>query len=498
VSTVAVVDIGTTAAKAAVVDAHGRVLAATSAGYRTHSPAPGWVEQDPDAWWRATCDALAGCRQALGRPALARVGGLALTGQMQDVVAVRQGVASGPAILYGDTRAVIEHERLATELGERWEAAVGGPPDATNVAAKWAWLVDHLPERAASTDHLLFGGHSYVAYVATGRAACDPTTAATTGLLELETLAWWPPVLRAAGLPAHRLPEVVSPTAVLGGLVEEAAQPLGLTAGTPVVHAPGDVLATTLGVVGGETGQPYAYLGTSGWVAVTTRTARLHPGMITLPGLDGEHWLSVAPLVTAGAAVDWAREALFGGLDVAAFDALAATACGAAEGLVFGPHLDGSRVPWPDPFAAGVLVGLRRTTTPAAVAAAVLEGVAHVLRAIAERLDVGRLPLRTCGGGARSDVWLQVLADVTGTRVDRVADEHAGTHGAASCAFVALGGRALPPPAPTAVFRPRPARRAHHRRVAPAVDGLLAALGPTFAALAGADAADPDHPGEPS
>jgi xylulokinase len=329
---------------------------------------------------------------------------------------------------------------------------------------------------------VLLGAHSFLVRRFTGVAACDPTTAATTGLFDLAAGDWWQPVLDAAGLPRALLPAVVDPAAVTGTLLPAAAAALGLPAGLPVVHGPGDALATTLGVLGSARDRAYAYLGTSGWVARTGAERPRSAGTIALPALDGD-WLAIGPLLSCGAAVDWARAALLAGASPEQSDELARGTCAAAEGLLFLPHLDGSRVPRPDPLARGVLVGLRRSTTPAHVAAAVYEGVAQALRAIADEVALGVGELTACGGGTRSPVLAQTLADVTGASVHVVPDEYAPARGAAGCALVALGLPAPDAPAPTVSYRPDPLRHAHHHRVAPAFDELAAALATTFERL---------------
>jgi xylulokinase len=472
---VAVLDVGTTAVKAAIVGADGVVLRGASAPVPTATPAPAHVEQDPADWWAA---AAAASEVFAGEP----VDALAVTGQMQTTVLVPRQGSPGPALLYSDQRAPVEHARLTAALGSAWAGAVGAAPDATNVAAKWAWLRAHDPARADAATSVLVGAHSWLVHELTGVAACDPTTAATTGLFDLAAGGWWQPVLDAAGLPRELLPAVVDPTTVTGTLRAGSAKEIGLPAGLPVVHAAGDALATTLGVLGVERDRAYAYLGTSGWVARTGAARPRSAGTIALPSLAGD-WLAIGPLLACGAAVDWARQTLLGGATPAGADELAAGVCAAAEGVLFLPHLDGSRVPRPDPLATGVLVGLRRSTTPAVLAAAVYEGVAQALRAIADEVALGVADLTACGGGTRSPVLSQVLADVTGSQVHVVADEYAPSRGAAACALAALGRPAPPPPEPTRTHRPDPARHAHHRRVAPVFDELAAAVATSAARL---------------
>jgi xylulokinase len=497
-------DVGTSWVKAAIVT-HGRVGIVAERPLSVEHPADGHVEQEPDHWWDATVEAV----RALRGDGVTGVDVIAVTGQMQDLIALNaRGRPVRPAVLYADTRATVEHAELQSRLGSAWSDAIGAAPDATNLAAKWRWLQRHEPHSTAATSMVLVGAHAAVAHRLTGVPASDPTTAATTGLYHLAEGSWWQPVCTADApvVPPIPLPSVVAPTRVLGRALAEAADELGVAAGTPVVLATGDAVATTLGVVGTAVDMPYAYVGTSGWVAVATDIARPGPGVIVLPGLDVDHWISTAPLVTGGAAIDWVRATLLGDMDHERFDRLAASTCAGEDGVILWPHLDGLRSPHPDALATGVMVGVRRSTTSATIAAAALEGVAHALRAIAEAVTPHTGDLALCGGASRSDVMTQVLADVTGRTVHRVVDEHAAVRGAAICAHAALGAAPLPAADRLATFTPRAAQRRAHERLAPVFDALAGALGTTFASLADVrshrrssrSVATDDHEGETS
>lgn len=476
------IDVGTSTVKAAhVVDA--RVEAVAEHPLTVQHPHDGHVEQHPHDWWNAT---VAAVRQ-LGVHFTATVDVIAVTGQMQDLITLDvQGRSVRPAVLYADTRATVEHQELVDELGAAWPEAVGAVPDATNLAAKWRWLHREEPDTLERTTTVVVGAHGAIAHRLTGRAAADPTTAATTGLYDLGAGSWWKPACTAGApvVPPIPVAPIVAPNSILGSCIAEAAQALGVPVGVPVVLATGDAVATTLGVVGTERDQPYAYVGTSGWIAVATAAAHPSPGVIVLPGLGSHHWISTAPLITGGAAIDWVRTTLLGGVDYDHFDRLAAGACAAAEGVIVSPHLDGSRAPYPDPHATGVVIGVRRSTSRAVIAAGALEGVAHALRAIADAVTPTTRELAVCGGSSRSDLMAQILADVTGRTVHRVADEHAALRGAATCAHAALGVAPIPAADRLATFTPRSAQRRAHERLAPVFDALAGALGTTFASLA--------------
>lgn len=471
------VDIGTTSVKAAVVD-DGRIVEVAESPVDLFHPQPGWAEQDPEQWWAAVVGAVRSLSGIDG------VDVLAATGQMQDCIPVRaDGRSVRPAILYSDQRAVAEHDALTARLGSSWGDAALAQPDSTNVAAKWQWLREHEPANAADTHTVLLGGAAYVVWRATGMASSDPSTAATTGLSDVRAAQWWPPVVDAVEMP---MPALVRATEVVGEVTASVAVELGVRAGLPVVHACGDAVATSIGVLGAVVDVPYAYLGTSGWVGVFRPDPEPRPGVIVLPGPTPQHWLSVMPVATAGGAADWARESLLGGIDVESFDRLAGSACAAAQGVGFVSQLDGTRFPAPDPFASGVLIGMTRSTSSAVVAAAIYEGVAQTLAAIARVVlpaATADADMAVCGGGSRSDVWCQVIADVTGRRVRRVSDDHASLRGAASCAHEALGAPPLAGSGTLAVFEPRAEHLAAHQAMAEVLSGLTVSLRGEFATL---------------
>jgi xylulokinase len=480
------VDVGTTATKAGVFDDGRLVGAVAERAHPLSHPRPGWAEQDADGWWHAVAGAVADL--AAGGVAVDAVDALTVTGQMQDLVALDHDLLpTCSAILYADQRAAAQHAALAAELGDEWAAVTGAAPDATNLAAKWRWVQEHH-HPALQAAHVVFGGHSAVVARATGAVVCDPTTATTTGLYGPTAGTWWQPLVERLGIPVPRL---VAPTELVGRLTPGAAAELGLAAGTPVVHGPGDVVSTSVGIMGTDTGAAYAYLGTSGWVAVAVGAPDPRPGVVVLPGLSPTHWITVAPIITAAAAADWAREVLLGGCSVTDLDAMAEQRCAAAEGVVFVPHLDGSRMPVADPDATGVLVGVRRSTDRAVVGAAVMEGVAHAITHIRDVVAPDATELLLCGGAVRSAQWCRTVADVGGLPVVMAADEHASLLGAVAAAHVALGAPVPHPPAAVARVAPDPVRHAAHRRLAPTVRALLPTLAPTFAALAAARAPSP-------
>ncbi len=481
---VAALDLGTSGVKAATCTPEGEVLGSGYAAYPTLHRRPGWAEQSPQDWWDGARSALAAC------PRRDEVGVLVATGQMQDIVLSDPGDRGTPrraALLYSDLRAVAEHRDAEEALGTGWARASGNLPDASWLVGKLRWLAAREPGVVPGAQ-LTLGPAGWLLHRAGGRAGADVTTASTTGLFDAAARTWWEPAVAHAGLEPGQLPELGE--GVVGELSAAAGAELGLPAGTLLVAAAGDAATTTEGVAG-DSRRAYAYLGTSGWVAHREDTG--HPDLgdpdpaLHLLALAGGGWLRIGPLLSVGAAADWALRTFLPGLDHDAA-ASAAAAVGPTRVLVL-PSLAGERSPVRAPHARAAVVGADPGTDGVVLYRAALEGVAHSLRAVLDVLGAPRdevLPV--AGGGARSALWRQVLADVLDMRVAPVSGDVAGLVGAHRAAARAIGAPRVAPLAERIradeVVVPDPSAARHHARLHPAHRGLHEALHATFTTLA--------------
>jgi xylulokinase len=446
--TIIALDIGTTGTKAALVDGAGRLLATGYADYPTYTASGGVVEQEPADWWRATCAALAELWHAAAADAAQRVAAVALSGQMQDLILLGAEGAIGRAILYSDTRAQVEAVGIAEEISQAELTRItGNEQGASSLLAKWLWLQTHEPQRLAACRKILVGAHEYIGWHLYGAAGADYTTAATTGLLDLNANRWSFDLLTALGLDADKLPGLHAATSVQGEVTAAASAATGIPAGTPVFRGAGDLAATTVGVGAGEPGRLYCYLGSSGWIAASLDHAVPQPsaGIFTLRHPDPQRYIQVAPMLTAGGNVDWWRTQLVAGggrqASYAELNDLVAAAPVGSGGVIYLPYLAGERSPFSDPNARGAFIGLSTHTTPAELARAVLEGVAFAYRSLRDALQIQQKgPLYMVGGGAKSPIWPQILADVLACPVQVVAAPgDAAARGAAIIAGVGLG-----------------------------------------------------------
>lgn len=494
--TILAIDIGTTGAKAALVSRDGAVRAAALATYPTHTAAGNVVEQNPQDWWEATCRAVQELWAQTGEKGT--IAAVILSGQMQDTILLGDEDVVGPALLYSDSRAQAEAAAIEQYIGaSELTDITGNAQGASSVLAKWRWLATHDPARLAATRTILLGSHDYVVWRLCGVRSADPTTAATTGLLDWRARTWAHALLERLGLDADLLPALHPSGSQIGVVGADAAATIGLPAGTPVLQGVGDLGATTVGVGAAEPGAIYAYLGTSGWIAASQDVAVPMPerGVFTICHPQPELWIQVAPVLTAGGNLEWLRGALAtpegAQPEYAQLNALAAQARPGSGGVIYLPYLNGERSPFSDPNARAGFLGISGATTQADLVRSVMEGTAFAYRSLREALGIeARSPLVLAGGGGKSPVWTQILADVLGQPVQvAAAPGDAPARGAAVIAGHALGWYASLTPGEAffpvqALYTPVEANVRIYEELYSVFVGLYPALRTTFAALA--------------
>jgi len=474
------IDLGTNEVKSGLVTFDGRLLAAARAGYQTDlGLQPGWAEQDPGAWWAAVVETT----RELAALDVADVVAICADGHGPTLVAVdAEGHPTYPAITWLDTRAATEADELAARTGVRgW--ALGGLPAAL-------WIERHAPAEAAATCWYLTT-FDYLAFRLTGIAAASRI--ADQLVADVQDV-------EAAGIPAVKLAEPVDAGSLVGRLSPAAAAATGLPAGIPVMGGTVDAFASYLGAGLLEPGDAYDPGGTAGGLGVYWDRPVEVPGAFVTPApLPGLFSVGAAMAAT-GRALDWWRMEILGGTVTteALLREVAATAPG-ADGLVFLPYLAGERSPIWDPTARGVLAGLTLGHRRGHVARAIVEASAFAIRHVAEPMLAAGIDiheLRVCGGPARSDVWNQVKADVTGFTVLVPHVLETAVVGSAILAAVGIGAHAelrAAIPAMTAIDRRLEPREEHaatydaafaaYRALYPATAPILRPLGPAAEAV---------------
>jgi xylulokinase len=441
VSVLVGLDVGTGGARAVAVDGSGEIVAEASSEYPLHTPRPGWTEQDPEDWWTGAKAVLAEVASEAGE-----VAGIGLTGQMHGSVFLDgSDRVIRPALLWNDQRTQAQCDRITQSVGGERLISIAGNPALTGFQApKIVWLRDEEPENFRRVSRVLLP-KDYVRLRLTGEYATDASDAAGTLLLDMRARAWSGEILDALEIPHEWMPEVYEGPENTGALRESVAEELGLSPGIPVAAGGGDNAAAAVGsgIVG--PGLVNSSVGTSGVLFAHTQefkpdpSGRLHAFCHAVPG--AYHLMGVT--LSAGGSLSWWRETLGG--DVDELVGAASDVPPGCEGLVFLPYLSGERTPHLDPKARGAFFGLTARHGAGHMTRAVMEGVIFSLRdslEIMRDLDVPIEDVRATGGGARSDLWRRLQADIYGTTIRRTVADEGPAYGAALLAGVASGGYA--------------------------------------------------------
>jgi xylulokinase len=439
------VDTSTTATKAVLVAPGGRVVAVGMGEYSFDAPHPGWSEQRPELWWAATREAVAAALASagIGGDAVRAVG---LTGQMHGSVLLdSSGDVVRPALLWNDQRTSAQCDEIRERVGAgRLIEATGNDALTGFTAPKLLWVRENEPEEWSRVAHVLLP-KDYVRYRLTGQLATDMADGSGTLLVDVARREWSREVLDALDLDQALLPSLVEGPSVTGEITPEAAAATGLRPGTPVVAGGGDQSANAVGVgaVNPEVGA--LSLGTSGVVFVPTdqplvqSQGRVHSFCHALP----DTWHVMGVMLSAAGSLRWYRDTLAPGVDFADLVAEAGSVPAGADGLLFLPYLTGERTPHADPDARGAFVGLTVRHTRAHLTRAVLEGVAFGLRDGLELMRGAgvRVPgeFRASGGGTKSLLWTQIVADVLGVAMVTTGTAEGAAFGAAVLATPAAG-----------------------------------------------------------
>jgi xylulokinase len=408
----------------------GTVLARATHEYPLYAPKPLWSEQDPADWWQATCRAT---REVLQRSGVAPrdVRGVGLSGQMHGGVFLGAGDAVlRPAILWNDQRTQAQCDWIMETIGrDRVVEETLNPVLTGFTAGKIVWVRDHEPEVYAQIRKVLLP-KDYIRLKLTGEYASEVSDASGTSLFNVPRRCWSDAMLDGCGIPREWMPAVYESPEVSGRITDAASAATGLAPGTPVVGGGGDQAAGAVGNGIVETGIVSSTVGTSGVVFAFADSPIMDPGLRlhtfchAVPG----KWHLMGVMLSAGGSLQWYRDTFCDAEKAAAaacgkdpYEIMTAAASEApvgCEGLLFLPYLTGERTPYPDPNARGVFFGITRRSSRAHFTRAILEGVAFGLRDSFEIMRAMKLPIvqvRASGGGARSELWRSIQADVTNT-----------------------------------------------------------------------------------
>ncbi len=409
------IDLGTSSVKVVVFALDGSIKGIGNAEYPILIPSPGYAEQDPEDWWRATGTAV---RQAMTQAENPLISSIGFSGQMHGFVPI--GANSKPvdnAIIWADQRSANLIPEIESIVGFADLKKCGTAPAAGFMISTLFWLQKHQPSLLDRFETLLMP-KDYIRLKLTGNLGTDASDASATGMFNVEKRAWADDLIARLKLPRSIFPKTNASTDVIGYVTKDAAAELSLTPGIPVAAGSADQPAQAIG--NGLIDPPLGSItiGTGGQAFVPLREPildsklRLH----TFCHAPSERWYLLGAMLSAGMALKWFR-AILGNdrFSYADLDRLATSVPPGCEGLTFLPYIVGERSPIMDPRARGGFVGLTLGHGPSHMARALLEGVAFAMRQIVETMEecgAGLPKLVASGNGLGSPLWRQMVADI--------------------------------------------------------------------------------------
>ena len=426
------IDVGTTAVKTLLCDINGKVISKfTSESYPVAHPKPGWAEQDPNDWWKAVKFTVKGVLRA-SRIRGDEIAGIGFGSHTDGCTPVKKnGRPLRPSMIWMDRRAIVESKWLKKKLGAKIFETTGLACDPYHVAPKILWFRNHQPNLYNETYKFLNPG-DFMVYKFTGNFMTDYTLASCTMLFDIKRKKWSEELSESMEIPIDKLPNVGPSASIAGEVLKETAEETGLKKETPVVIGGGDEEIGVIGAGATEPGYICDITGMAEPILVPVDKPIFDPKqVIELHGHGSpDKWILESPGIVSGGNYRWFRDQL-AGLEVqtakklhvdpySILDSKEANISAGSNGLIFLPFTMGSITPEWNPHARGVFLGLSLSHTREHLARAILEGSAYYLRDVVERVEelgIRIKEIRAAGGGAKSKLWRQIKADVTGKPV---------------------------------------------------------------------------------
>ncbi|MDR2172351.1 MAG: xylulokinase [Planctomycetaceae bacterium] len=426
-------DLGTSGNKATLFSDGGELIASCTVSYSTNYFNRVWAEQDPHDWWNAVCQST---QQLISKSKIdpSQIGVVSLSGQMMGVTCIdRQGNPLRPSIIYCDQRSEKEASDILSRISmpDAYKI-IGHRVAAVYPLAKLLWVKNNEPEIFKKTFKTICA-KDYINFRLTGVIATDYSDASGTNAFDLIKKNWSQTMLNAAGIDEEFFPDVFPSTHILGEITSEAAKLTGLKSGTAVCCGGGDGTCATVGVGSVRPGAAYHYLGSSGWIGLTTEQPILDAKMRTMTWAHcvPEYYHPSGSVQTAGAAYNWLKEQICEAESIEAkkrnenvyqlMNELLLQSPAGANGLIFLPYLLGERSPRWNPNARGAFIGLTLTSRRCDMIRSVMEGItfnfAIIVDIFREHIPIDAMTV--IGGGAKGRVWLQLMADIFCTKIQR-------------------------------------------------------------------------------
>jgi len=450
-------DLGTTGNKACLFDLDGNLISRIYRPYSTYYPCTGCVEQRPEEWWQAvsTCSRKIVKDSGISSKAIACV---TFSGHMMGCVPVdkKGNLVRKGTFLWADTRSVKQAEFILDKIGrERFYKITGAGLDfALYPVTKIMWIKENEPDVFQNTYKFL-GTKDYIILQLTDKYVTDYSDASNTGLLDLYQKDWSKDILSISGIPLEKLPELHNSTDVVGEITRKAAEETGLSPGTPVVMGGGDVPCASVGAGAVEKGSSYTYIGSASWISKTVEKPLLDLKIrfMTLCHLVPNLFVTQLIMYGGGICYQWFKESFFQAeeeaarkLDLDLYNILELRAKSirlGAEGLLFLPYMRGGGAPHYNLNARGAFIGLNLTHKKENFIRSILEGIAFNLNVMFRALEEKSGEIRKVqiiGGGGRSKLWCQIIANICNKIVIRpLLAQEANALGAAIAGGVGVG-----------------------------------------------------------
>ena len=446
------IDIGTSACKVAVFNREGTVIAAANGDYPVYYPKEGWVEQNPEEWWTAVCNAT---RKIFshGQVRPEQIAGVGIDGQSWSAIAIdKDGKVLTNNPIWMDTRAQSICDRLNDEIGaDSIFQVAGNSLQPAYSTAKVLWYKENLPEIYEKIYKIL-QSNSYIASCLTGAITHDLSQGYGMHCFDMRTCTWDYDMCDKLGIPRSFLPELVPSDKVVGAVHEKAAAQSGLAVGTPVVAGGLDAACGTLGAGVIHPGETQEQGGQAGGMSICIDEYKADPRLILSPHVVPGQWILQGGTVGGGGVMRWferefadyerSKKEAAGKSSLVQLNEIAEKVPAGSDGVVFLPYMSGERSPIWNPYAKGVFYGLDYSKTKGHMVRACMEGVAFSLRhnlEIAEEAGAEAAVLRAMGGSANSLLWTQIKSDVTGKPIVVPSSDTATTLGAVILAGIGVG-----------------------------------------------------------
>jgi xylulokinase len=421
------IDVGTSGCKVILIDEKGRLLKQAGAEYPLSVPRPLWSEQNPEDWW-------AGVQKCLAEIDEPNVDAIGVTGQMHGAVFLDdKDEVIRPAILWNDQRTAEECREIDETVGaERVRAVTCNPPLTGFQAPKLLWLRNHELSNYQKVRSILLP-KDYIRFKLTGEKVTEVSDASGTGLFDVPNRTWSQEMIAALELDPSIFPRSVESDEITGKTA----------AGVPVAGGGGDQAAGAVGTGAVVKGVISVSLGTSGVVFTAIDAPNFDPGGAAHTFCHANRaWHAMGVMLSCGGALRWYRDTLCPGMDYDAIAREAATVAPGSDGLTFLPYLTGERCPHNDPYARSAFAGLTLGHSHAHLSRAVFEGISFGLldgMNLLKGLGASAEEIRVTGGGARSEFWMQMLANFFGKKCVTLECDEGPAYGAAILAGVGVG-----------------------------------------------------------